>query len=163
MMTVFSRQSQKPSHPSPGVAAGFTLIEMLTVIVMIGILSVVLMPQISRIITRAKINEAASMVAGDLEQAVGLAGRLRKPVTVAFVSGGTYTIRDRATSPNDTLRLTRDFGFGSDQGAKTVTFTPTSVTIFPNGLVSGSLLVQLTSNGYTRQVTLSPAGLVRLP
>lgn len=136
--------------------------EMLLVIVMLGLLSAILMPRVSRITTHAKLNEAAGVIAGDLEQAVSLAARLRKPVTVTYLSGGKYTIRDRATSPNDSLRLSRDLGLTGDQGVATIAFTPTTVTIFPNGLVSAALLVRLTTaDGFSRHVTLSPAGLVR--
>ncbi|MES2304788.1 MAG: type II secretion system protein [Gemmatimonadota bacterium] len=141
---------------------GFTLIEMLLVIVMLGLLSAMLMPRVSRITTHAKLNEAATIIAGDMEQAVGLAARLRKPVVISYVSGGKYTVRDRATSPNDTLRLSRDLGFGPDQGVAVVAFTPTSVIVYPNGLVDASLLVRVTGDNFSRHVTVSPAGLVRL-
>ncbi len=145
-----------------GPARGFTLTEMLLVIVMLGLLSAMLMPRVSRITTHAKLNEALNIVANDLEQAVGLAARLRRPVTLAYVSGGKYTVRDRATSPGDTLRLSRDLGLTGDQGVAVLAFTPASVTIFPNGLVSASLLVRLTADDFSRHVTLSPAGLVRV-
>jgi prepilin-type N-terminal cleavage/methylation domain-containing protein len=145
-----------------GRGAGFTLTEMLLVIVMLGLLSAMLMPRISRITTHAKLNEAANIVAGDLEQAVALAARLRRPVTVNYVSGGKYTVRDRASSPNDTLRLSRDLGLTGDQGVAVVAFTPSTVTIYPNGLVSASLLVRVTGDNFSRHVTLTPAGLIRL-
>ena len=67
-----------------GSARGFTLTEMLLVIVMLGLLSAMLMPRVSRITTHAKLNEALNIVANDLEQAVGLAARLRRPVTLAW-------------------------------------------------------------------------------
>lgn len=146
-----------------GWTTGFTLVEMLLVIVMLGLLTAMLLPRVARIATHAKLNEAASIVAGDMEQAVGLAGRLRKPVVVAYVSGGKYTVRDRANSPGDTLRLSRDLGLTGDQGAYEVVFTPTSVTVYPNGLLSAALLVRVTTaDNFSRHVTVSPAGLVRL-
>lgn len=147
----------------PREAPGFTLVEMLLVIVMIGLLAAMLMPKVSKITTHAKLNEAASVVAGDMEQAVGLAARLRKPVVISYVSGGKYTVRDRATSPGDTLRLSRDLGLKGDQGAYVIAFTPSAVTVYPNGLVSPALLVRLTTlDNFSRHVTVSPAGLVRL-
>ena len=142
-------------------ALGFTLIEMLMVIVLLGILGSVMVPQVSRFTTRAKVRETAGTVAGDLEQAVTLAGRLRKPVTLSW-SGSTYQVRDRATSPSDTIRLQRTVAFGSDFGVRRIEFSPASVVIFPNGLVSAAVSVEVESDGFGRVVTLSPAGLVRI-
>jgi prepilin-type N-terminal cleavage/methylation domain-containing protein len=145
-----------------GGTSGFSLMEMLIVIVLLGLLSATLLPRMSRIATHAKVNEAANTVASDLEQAVGLAGRLRRPLVIAYVSGSKYTLRDRATSPGDTLRLSRDLGLKGDQGVASLTFSPTSVIVFPNGLVNNALTVTLTGDNLSRTVTVSPAGLVRM-
>jgi hypothetical protein len=135
---------------------------MLITVTVLGLLAVAVLPKVSRVTTHAKLNEATRVVASDLEQAVGIAARLRKPAVLTFVSGGLYTVRDRATSPADTVRLRRDLALVSDQGVATLAFSPTTVTIYPNGLVSAALTVTLTAaDGYARTVTLSPAGLVR--
>lgn len=147
--------------PGGSARLGFTLIEMLVVIVMIVILASIMLPQISGTVTRAKVRETANIVAGDLEQAVSLAARLRKPVVLTW-SGNQYLVRDRATAPADTVRLRRSLSLRSDLGVSQVQFTPASATIYPNGLVSTALEVVVTSGGYTRSITLSPAGLVRV-
>lgn len=144
-----------------GWRTGFSLAELLLVVVLLGMLAAIMVPKVYQITTRAKVNETAKTVANDLEQAVGLAGRLRKPVQLAYLSGGVYTVRDRATSPADTLRLTRNLGLTGYQGVGTMTFSTSPLTIYPNGLVSSSLTVTVTSSGYSRTVTLSPAGMVR--
>jgi len=134
---------------------------MLMVVVLLGILSAIVFPRVSRFTIRAKVRETASVVAGDLEHAVSLAARLRRPVTLSW-SGTEYVVRDRATSPADSVRLRRNLRMTSDQGVRQVQFTPATVVIYPNGLVSTSVAVAVTSDGFTRTVTLSPSGMVRV-
>ncbi len=131
------------------------------VVVMLGILGSVMVPQISRLTTRAKVRDTATVLAGDLENAVALAARLRKPVTLSW-SGSTYQVRDRASSPADTVRLQRTVSFGSDFGVRQIEFSPASVVIFPNGLVSAAVTVEVASDNFSRTITLSPVGLVRI-
>lgn len=131
------------------------------VVVLLGILSAIVFPRVSRFTIRAKVRETASVVAGDLEHAVSLAARLRRPVTLSW-SGTEYVVRDRATSPADSVRLRRNLRMTSDQGVRQVQFTPATVVIYPNGLVSTSVAVAVTSDGFTRTVTLSPSGMVRV-
>jgi prepilin-type N-terminal cleavage/methylation domain-containing protein len=141
---------------------GLTLVELLLVVVVLGILTVMIAPVISRVTTRARVNEATGVVAADLEQTVGLAGRLRKPMTLSLEGTGRYVVKDRATSPADTVRLRRNLAYSADQGVNSLTLEPSTITIFPNGLVSAALTVTIASNGYSRQITLSPAGQVRV-
>lgn len=144
------------------VRGGFTLAELMAVIVILGILAALASPRVYRTVTRSKVNEAAGVIAADLEQAVGLAARQRRPVRLALESAGTYTLRDRATAPNDSLRLRRRLTMASDGGVETLTFSRTPVQIFPNGSIDGALTVTVSGAGQTRTITLSPAGQVRI-
>jgi type II secretory pathway pseudopilin PulG len=137
------------------------MIELLVVIVFVGILIAMAAPRVSLLVGRNKVNQAAGVVAADLEQAVTMAARRRRPVVLTIESAGTYTIRDRAASGADTLRLRRNLAVGADAGVTTLTFAPATVSIFPNGLVSAALTVTLTGRGNSRTVTLSAAGQVR--
>lgn len=149
--------------PRPArLRAGFTLAELLAVIVILGILAALASPKVYRTVTRSKVNEAAGVIAADLEQAVSLAARQRRPVQLALEAPGTYTLRDRATSPGDTLRLRRRLSMAGDQGVESLTFSRTPVQLFPNGSTDGALTVTVSGAGQTRTVTLSPAGQVRI-
>lgn len=141
---------------------GFTLTELLMVVVILGILAAMATPRFYRTVNRSKVNEAAGVVAADLEQAVTLAARRRKPIQLSLDATTTYTIRDRATSPADTVRLTRVLTRAGDQGVESITFSRTPVPIFPDGSTDGALTVTLSGAGQIRTVTLSAAGQVRV-
>jgi len=151
----------RPTTVRPSRRTGFTLMELLLVVVCLGILTALMAPRFGQALSRGKVNQAATVVAGDLEQAITLAGRRRRPMVVTTDGAGTYTVRDRATSPNDSLRLRRVLSVGPDAGVTTMTFAPTTIQIFPSGTLSAALTVTLAGGGHTRIVTVSTAGLVR--
>lgn len=151
----------RPWTPSPNRRAGLTLIELMVALVVLGILLSMTVPRVSRITMRSRVDEAAGIVAGDLSQTISLAARRGRPVTISLEGSNRYVVKDRATSPADTVRLRRNLALGSDAGVSVVSFSPASVTVFPNGTVSAAFTVTLTTNGYTRTVTMSQAGQVR--
>lgn len=135
---------------------------MMAVIVVLAVLTTLTAPRVYRLVTRYKVNQAARLVAADLEQAVTLAARARKPIRITLEGTNVYTLRDRATSPADTLRLRRSLSMTGDQGVETMTFSRSPVHVFPNGTTDGALTITTTGAGLTRTITLSPAGQVRL-
>jgi type II secretory pathway pseudopilin PulG len=140
---------------------GFTLTVMLLVIAVIGVLAATLFPKVSSVLARAGAGQAAGVVALDLERALTLAARERKQLRVACdCANGSYTVTDHASG---TVLLRRRLGGAKGhQNVQTIAFSASPVDIFPSGLVSGPLTVSLTSNGASRQVTMSAGGLVRL-
>ncbi len=142
--------------------AGFTLVELLMVVVILGILTAFATPKIYQKVNRTKVDQAAGVVAQDLEQAVSLAARRRKPVQLTRINGTSYSVRDRAASPNDSLRLYRSLARTGDQGVTSVEFSRTPVQVFPDGTTDGALTVTLNGAGLARTVTLSAAGQVRI-
>lgn len=145
--------------PSPSHRAGVTLPEMLIVVVCIGILAAAGIPRVARLTARDKASEAAAMVQRDLERAFSIAARLRKPVYINTNSATrSYQVVDSATA---TVRLSRQFDATNEYGVQTMTFSPSTVTVQPNGVASGPLTVTMTFLGATRVVAMTRVGLVR--
>lgn len=142
-----------------GARDGFTAIEMLIVVVIIGIMSAAIMPRISRIVAEERIRKLQAAVATDFELAFALAGRERKPITVTYnASTQVLSIADRATN---TVLKTRYLGRNQSFSTTAVTFSPSGgITIFPVGLATAAVTVTLTNGAYTRTVAVTRAGMV---
>jgi prepilin-type N-terminal cleavage/methylation domain-containing protein len=151
--------SPSPSTRTAGrPRAGFSLIEILIVMVMIGVLVGIALPRMARTINRDRVLRSATVVQGMMDEATQFATRLRVPVTVTL-SSGTITIANRSTG--EVLRR-RSFGNQQDLRA-TVSFNPVAgVTVFPTGRANADLVVTLTNEGgYTTTVTRTATGIVR--
>src|SRR5687768_9737563 len=70
------------AHPTRALRAGFSLIEMMVTVSMVGIMVGMVAPNVSKDISHGRVNGAAQVAAADLEQALSLAGRQRRPVRV---------------------------------------------------------------------------------
>ena len=139
---------------------GFTLTELLLTLTVLGILVLAGIPKVARMVQRARVNRALTVVAGDLEHAVTIAARQRKPVRLSCTCGsGQYSVADRT---GGTTRLNRQLASDREYSVSTLTFSATPVDIFPSGVTSADLVVTLGAAGYSRQVRLTTAGYVRI-
>lgn len=135
---------------------GFTLIELMLVVVIVGLMLAVAVPNVGRQVSSDRANRVASVILGMLDEAGQMAVRRRSPVTVT-VSSSTVTVRDRATNA-----VLRQRAFGSNDLRATVAFNPsTGITIFPNGRANAALTVTVTGGSATSTVTRSATGILR--
>jgi prepilin-type N-terminal cleavage/methylation domain-containing protein len=140
---------------------GFTLIELLMVITLMSIITSVAIWRMGPAIDHARVRRAASIMAADLQYAQMISARLRQPVVV-LVNGSLrmYAIRDRTGT---TIFRQRFVGPDTDYGVGTLGVVPVgSVELFPNGVATQGITVTFGTDGYTRQVRLSRAGMVRV-
>jgi type II secretory pathway pseudopilin PulG len=136
---------------------GFSLIEILIVMIMVGALLSVALPRVGRQINRDRAQRSAMVVHGMLDEAGSIAARIGAPVTVTLASG-TLSIKNRNT--NETYR-SRAFGASQDLRA-TISLNPVGgITIFPTGRADAALTVTLSFDTYSTTVTRSSAGIVR--
>src|SRR5689334_25257518 len=78
--------------------SGYTLPEMLIVIVIVVLVAAMAFPATAKTVRHGRINQAVNVVANDLETAVSYAARQRRPVRIAYAPGATsFTIADRST------------------------------------------------------------------
>ncbi|MBI2408547.1 MAG: type II secretion system protein [Gemmatimonadetes bacterium] len=138
---------------------GFTAIEMVIAMVIIGLMASAIMPRISRIVAEERIRKLQAAVATDFELAFALASRERKPVTVTYsTSTQVLAITDRATS---TVLKTRYLGQNQSSSTTAVTFSPSGgITIFPAGLATAAVTVTVSNGNFTRTVMVTRAGQV---
>lgn len=140
---------------------GFSMMEMLVVIVVLGILSAMVGPAMSRVVRHNRVNRSATLIAADLQNAFAVAARQREPVRIqADATTRSYVFMDRKTGA--VLRIRTFYGDTSEYRLTRLTFTPNTIDVFPSGVSSAPLVVDLANGDYTRQVTASTAGFIRM-
>ncbi len=149
----------------PGAAArqhrdAFTMLEMLVVMIIIALLIAISVPKMARIIRHERVNRAAQVLVADLQNGFAMAGRQRAPVRLVFNGATlTYTFSDRATG---ILYQTRVMNKASEFALTSLIANPSTIDVLPNGIASTAFLVTVTQGDYSRQVSASSAGFVRM-
>jgi prepilin-type N-terminal cleavage/methylation domain-containing protein len=137
--------------------AGFTLIEILIVVVLVGIILGTAIPRVGTSVRQDRVNRAAMVTQGMIDEASLFAARRRTPVNVS-VSGSVLQITDRATGA--VLRQ-RSFGAGEELNATLAISPTTGVTIFPNGRANAALRIALSGSGESVVVSRTTTGILR--
>ncbi len=140
---------------------GFSLFELIVIVVIIGIVATMAGPAMSRIIRHQRVNRAATIIVSDLQNAFAVAARQREPVRVqADATTRSYQFVDRQTGA--VLRIRAFYGDTSEYRLTSLVFTPTTFDVFPSGVSSDAVKINLANGDYARVITASTAGFVRL-
>jgi type II secretory pathway pseudopilin PulG len=142
-----------------GSRAGLTAIELALTLAVVGLLTAMSMPRVSRTLQHMRVNRATATVAADLEQAFSTSARMRKPLRVTFnTAARSYTLADRT---GGTVRLTRSLT-APDYQLQSLAATTSPLDVFPSGVATATDTVTIGSGGYTRRIVVTSAGLVRI-
>ena len=130
------------------------------VVVIVGVMAMVAGPAMSRIVRHNRVNRASTVIAADLQNAFAVAARQREPIRIQADSvTKSYQFVDRKTG--QVLRIRTFYGDTSEYRLTRLVFSPISIDVFPNGVSSAPLTVNLSNGDYARQVTASTAGFIR--
>jgi prepilin-type N-terminal cleavage/methylation domain-containing protein len=160
--TASSHPIGKSARPAcgPVVRGGFTIIELLIVVVIISVLSSMAYPPIAESVAASRTENAARIVATDLRYAMSLASRKGTPVVVEFDNTNLrLRITDRVSGAVLHERL---FTAKSEFPIASATASPASVQVFPSRSTSAQLTITLSTPVRSNRVTLTRAGLVRI-
>jgi len=140
--------------------AGYSFIEMLTVIVVMAILMTITIMSMAPQIQHGKVNNAASVVVGDLQYAQSLAVRYRQPIRVVVQSATRqYVIQERPPSP--TVYRIRNLGEDSQFSLDSLGTTQI-LEFYPNGVALNTAELTVGLEGYERQVRVTRGGQIRI-
>jgi Tfp pilus assembly protein FimT len=141
--------------------SGFTMVELILIVSIIGVLAGIAGPATSRIIRHSRTNRAALVITADLQNAFAAAARQRQPVQiVADAASKSYQFIDRKTGT--VLKVRSFYGDTSEYRLTSLVFTPATLDVFPSGVSSLPLTVDLANGDYSRRITASTAGFIRL-
>jgi hypothetical protein len=136
------------------------MIEVSLTVTVLGLVTLIATPKVGTLINHSRVNRTTAIVAADLENAFTLAGRQRRPVRLSCACDSLlYRASDLS---GGTVRLSRVLGGDTEFGVTGLVFSTTTLDIFPSGVASAPLTVTISAGGYSRQVTMTTAGLVRI-
>jgi len=140
---------------------GFTVLELIAVVVILGIMASVAGPAMSTIVRHNRVNRATTIIVADLQNAFATAGRQRMPVLIeADSTNRSYQFVDRKTGT--VLRTRTFYGDRSEFGLNQLAFQPQTVSVFPSGVSSAPITINLADGDYSKQITASTAGFIRV-
>ncbi len=153
--------SPSPSAWRARSRPGFTFVELMIVMIIMGLISAMSIVGLRRATSGNRVKRAARLVSSDLQYAFTLASARREPMRIEWVEDSLlYHITDRS----DTVRFTRRMGAGSDVGLQPgqVTFSSDELSVFPNGLAADTLEVIVRQGSDTTRVWLARGGTTRI-
>lgn len=148
--------------PRPVHRRGFSLLELLVVISMIGVIAMISIGRTSSMITQWRVSRAAQAYGEELQSAFAIVGRDRRPVRITLDTGAMeLRITNRTAS---VVYRRRNFGLSSEYRLDPADLNASALTVevFPPGLAADSLSVTISRQGKLRRVRMLRGGLVQI-
>lgn len=140
---------------------GFTIIELLIVLIIAGIIGGIAMVQAGKTLAHTSVQQAAAVISMDMKLAHTLAARAREPVRIS-IDTANRIIRVVDYNAWTTVFSERRFGNADDMPVQFMAATDTTLLVFPTGLTSGNLDVTVRTDNKRRRVSMTRAGQVRI-
>lgn len=141
--------------------SGFTMLEMLIALMLVGIVSMLSAGRIHKIMVQQRVARAATSVQTDLEAAFAIAARNRQPIRIAWNSGKMQMqVTDRAGTVYYRRTPLGKEAYGLTSSG--VTFSTNPLEVYPNGLAANTLTIVLSNEGSSRTIRMSRGGMVRI-
>lgn len=140
---------------------GFTLLEVLVVMVIVAIAIMMAAPSIGRGLAQTRAQQAAATIAQDLQRAASLASRTNHPVLVRFdLDALSYEIVDRTDA---TVYARQHFGANeSELSLSSMTTENTTWVLYPNGTTAGNYSVNIRAGDRRHVIRMTRAGLIQV-
>lgn len=140
---------------------GFTLLELLIVVVMIGLICLMAFGRTSSMMTQWRVSRAAQAYGEELQSAFALVGRNRKPLMITL---DKTTMELRLSDRNGVTYRRRNIGPTSAYklDAADVSASRLTVEVFPPGLAADSMSVVISRHGQFRRIRMLRGGLVQI-
>ncbi len=144
-----------------GRRRGVTMVESVLVIVVFGPMLSIGLPRVSEGVRQRRVIAAPNALNAEIPVAFSLAARQRKPVTLSYdAASGEVRVADRANP--STIYARRALTGTSEYMLESVTMTPASVPVFPNGVSTSAFTIRLTNGNFARQISVGRTGLSRV-
>ena len=148
----------------PGANRGFTLIELMVVVAVIGVIALVAIPGMQMLTNASRLNGAASELTAALQLARSEAVRRNARVTVCSTTtcagGSTSWAQVFVRQPNGTAddpAIIRSF---APSGALQISGPAAGIVFRPSGLIESAQQVEIGISGNTRYLCVQISGLV---
>jgi prepilin-type N-terminal cleavage/methylation domain-containing protein len=139
--------------------AGFTVLEMMVVLVIVGITTAMTAGRIQALMVQNRVQRAATAVQNDIEAAFAIASRDRRPIRISWNQATMQlNVTDRAGTTAFRRTTLGIAGYGLRR--TDVAFSSNPIEIYPNGLAQAADTITISKFSYTKRVVMSRSGLV---